>query len=494
MMPKFFSLSAMRGVTLAAILCLGGTVAALPEMAQARGPESVTDVAEGLLDAVVNISTSQTVQGTGNVPMPDLPPGSPFEEFFKEFFDKNQDKGRPRKVNSLGSGFVIDKSGIIVTNNHVIADADEIIVNFSDGSKLEAELIGRDTKTDLAVLQVKADKDLAFVEFGDSETLRIGDWVLAIGNPFGLGGSVTTGIVSAMNRNINAGPYDSFIQTDAAINRGNSGGPLFNMDGKVVGINTAIISPSGGSIGIGFSIPSKVASRVIDQLVAFGETRRGYIGVRIQAVTDEIAESLGMEKASGALVAGVSPDGPADSAGIKTGDIILEFDGKAIGEYRELSRIVADTLVGSETNVIVLRDGEKQTLAITLGRLEEADGASQSSSDDTPANDGDGSVQPVVNAFGLELGEITDEAREKYGIEADVEGVVVLSVEEGSPAAERQIKEGDIIMRVGQEQVYAPEDVTAQISAMRERGSKSALVFVGNGKGDGRFIVLPLEE
>ncbi|MCB0056738.1 MAG: trypsin-like peptidase domain-containing protein, partial [Caldilineaceae bacterium] len=375
----------------------------------------------------------------------------------------------------------------------VIADADEILVNFSDGSKLEAELVGRDTKTDLAVLQVKADKDLPFVKFGDSETLRIGDWVLAIGNPFGLGGSVTTGIVSAMNRNINAGPYDSFIQTDAAINRGNSGGPLFNMDGEVVGINTAIISPSGGSIGIGFSIPSKVAKRVIDQLVEFGETRRGYIGVRIQAVTEEIADSLGMDKAAGALVAGVSPDGPAEAAGIETGDIILEFDGQEIGEYRDLSRVVADTLVGSESEVVILRDGEKQTLKITLGRLEETNSGTQ------PADDGDGDTQepaaaPTASAFGLELGEITDGAREKYGIEADVEGVVVMAVEEDSPAAERQIKEGDVIMRVGQEQVFTPEDVLGQISSMRDRGSKSALVFVGNGKGDGRFVVLPLEE
>ena len=492
MMSRFPSLSALRGVTLAAAVSLGA-IAALPQTAQARGPESVADVAEGLLDAVVNISTSQTVQGTGNVPMPDLPPGSPFEEFFKEFFDKNQDKGRPRKVNSLGSGFVIDKSGIIVTNNHVIADADEILVNFSDGSKLEAELVGRDTKTDLAVLQVKADKDLPFVKFGDSETLRIGDWVLAIGNPFGLGGSVTTGIVSAMNRNINAGPYDSFIQTDAAINRGNSAGPLFNMEGEVVGINQEIISPSGGSIGIGFSIPSKVAKRVIDQLVEFGETRRGYIGVRIQAVTEEIADSLGMDKAAGALVAGVSPDGPAEAAGIETGDIILEFDGQEIGEYRDLSRVVADTLVGSESEVVILRDGEKQTLKITLGRLEETNSGTQ------PADDGDGDTQepaaaPTASAFGLELGEITDEAREKYGIEADVEGVVVMAVEEDSPAAERQIKEGDVIMRVGQEQVFTPEDVLGQISSMRDRGSKSALVFVGNGKGDGRFIVLPLED
>ncbi|MFN0264258.1 Do family serine endopeptidase [Tepidamorphus sp. 3E244] len=477
----------MRALMLGACVALAGLAA---NTAQARGPESVADVAEGLLDAVVNISTSQTVQNSGNVPMPDLPPGSPFEEFFKEFFDREGSQGRPRKVNSLGSGFVIDKSGIIVTNNHVIADADEIVANFADGSKLQAELIGRDEKTDLAVLRVKPPKDLPFVEFGDSQVLRIGDWVLAIGNPFGLGGSVTTGIVSAVNRNINAGPYDSFIQTDAAINRGNSGGPLFNMDGKVVGINTAIISPSGGSIGIGFAIPSKLAKRVIDQLVEFGETRRGYIGVRIQAVTDEIAESLGMNAATGALIAGITPGGPADEAGLQTGDIILEFDGQAITAYRDLSRIVADTLVGAETSVTVLRDGAQIELPITLGRLNESEGGNS----DEPADAEEGDDATAATVLGMVLGELNDSAREKYGIAADVEGVIVQSVREDSPAAERQIKEGDVIMRVGQEQVIAPADVVAQVNAMRDRGANSALVFVGDSKGDGRFVVLPLNE
>src|SRR5262245_16644441 len=300
-----------------------------------HGPASVAALAERLLEAVANISTSQTVKGTegpGAVPMPQLPEGSPFQDFFDDFFKNRggEGQGGSQKVQSLGSGFVVDaEKGIVVTNNHVIADADEIEVNFSDGSKLKAELVGKDTKTDIAVLKVDPKlKKLRAARFGDSNVMRIGDWVMAIGNPFGLGGTVTVGIISARNRDINTGPYDDFIQTDAAINRGNSGGPLFNMDGEVVGINTAIISPSGGSIGIGFSIPSQLAAGVVDQLREFGETRRGWLGVRIQPVTDEIAESLGMKLAQGALVAGIIKGGPVDNGSILPGDVITKFDGK----------------------------------------------------------------------------------------------------------------------------------------------------------------------
>ncbi len=306
--------------------------------------------------------------------MPDLPPGSPFRDFFEDLF-KDQpgggdgDPSTPtRKVNSLGSGFVVDPAGIIITNNHVIEDADEIEVNLSDGSKLKAELKGRDGKTDLAVLKVKPPHPLTAVTFGNSDSIRVGDWVMAIGNPFGLGGSVTLGIVSARNRNINSGPYDDFIQTDAAINRGNSGGPLFNMAGEVVGINTAIISPSGGSIGIGFSIPSNTARRVIDQLVAFGETRRGWLGVKIQEVTDDLAKSLKLDMARGALVADVTPTGPAEKAGIKPGDVVVKFDNKPVHEMRDLPRIVADTPVGTKVAIEVLRKGNPMTFTVELGR------------------------------------------------------------------------------------------------------------------------------
>ncbi len=486
-------LAHLRNALAALVALCGVFILAAGQVAEARGPESVADVADELLGSVVNISTSQTVQGSRNVPVPDLPPGSPFEEFFREFFDQNQDEGRPRRVSSLGSGFVIDPTGIIVTNNHVIAEADEITVNFSDGTKLEAEVIGRDPKTDIAVLRVESDKPLPAVRFGSSEALRTGDWVLAIGNPFGLGGTVTTGIVSAMNRDINAGPYDSFIQTDAAINRGNSGGPLFNMDGEVIGINTAIISPTGGSIGIGFAIPSSLARPIIDQLVQFGETRRGFIGVRIQLVTDEIADSLGMDTAEGALVAGVTPDGPAAQAGVQTGDIILSFNGQEITDHRRLSRVVADTPVGSTTQIEVLRNGERVELDITLGRLEESERTAMADSEPGSEED-EAAAPPSLSVFGMELGELTDENRRAYDVDEAINGVVVLSVEDGSVAAERQISEGQLIMRVGQESVTSPKEIGERIDELRERGSKSALLFVGNNKGDGRFVVLPLDE
>ena len=331
-----------------------------------------------MIDAVVNISTSQTVDMSSNA-MPQLPPGSPFEEFFEEFFKNRRGQGgpgtagaqTPRRVNSLGSGFIIDASGIVVTNNHVIADADEINVILNDGTTLKADIIGKDNKTDLAVLRVKPDKPLKAVKFGDSDKLRLGEWVIAIGNPFSLGGTVTAGIVSARNRDINSGPYDNYIQTDAAINRGNSGGPLFNLNGEVIGINTAIISPSGGSIGIGFAVPSKTAVAVIDQLRQFKEVRRGWLGVRIQQVTDEIADSLSIKPARGALIAGIDDKGPAKPAGIEPGDVIVKFDGKDIKEMRDLPKIVAETPVGKDVEVMIIRKGKEEKKTVKLGRLED---------------------------------------------------------------------------------------------------------------------------
>jgi len=333
---------------LAAAICLGAA-SLLSAPAFARGPDGIADIAEKVIDAVVNISTSQTVEAKGGPSggdrgaMPQLPPGSPFEEFFDDFF-KNRRGGpggnskggdmQPRKTNSLGSGFIVDTAGIAVTNNHVIADADEINIIMNDGTKIKAELVGVDKKTDLAVLKFKPVKPLTAVKFGDSDKLRLGEWVIAIGNPFSLGGTVTAGIVSARNRDIDSSPYGSYIQTDAAINRGNSGGPLFNLDGEVIGVNTLIISPTGGSIGIGFAVPSKTVVAVVDQLRQFGELRRGWLGVRIQQVTDEIAESLNIKPARGALVAGVEEKGPAKPAGIEPGDVVVKFDGKDIKDPR----------------------------------------------------------------------------------------------------------------------------------------------------------------
>src|ERR1700728_2000527 len=322
----------------AVIAALAAAIIVLPAWpAAARGPENIADVAEQGIDAVVNISTSQKVDARMSG-LPDLPPGSPMEEFFEEFF-KNRRGGQggdadraPRRVNSLGSGFIIDASGLVVTNNHVIADADEINVILNDGTKLTAQLVGKDSKSDLALLRVHSDKPLKAVKFGDSDKMRLGEWVVAIGNPFSLGGTVTAGIVSANHRDINSGPYDNYIQTDAAINRGNSGGPLFNLDGEVIGVNTAIISPSGGSIGIGFAIPSDSAMPVIDQLRQYGETRRGWLGVRIQQVTDDIADSLSIKPPHGALVAGIDDKGPAKPGGIEAGDVVVKFDGHDIQE------------------------------------------------------------------------------------------------------------------------------------------------------------------
>ena len=351
----------------------------------ARGPDGIADIAEKVIDAVVNISTSQTVEAKGGGgdrgATPQVPPGSPFEEFFDDFF-KNRRGGRggsgesnrefqPRKTNSLGSGFIVDTAGVVVTNNHVIADADEINVIMNDGTKIKAELVGVDKKTDLAVLKFKPVKPLVAVKFGDSDKLRLGEWVIAIGNPFSLGGSVTAGIVSAKNRDISQGPYDSYIQTDASINRGNSGGPLFNLEGEVVGVNTLIISPTGGSIGLGFAVPSKTVVGVVDQLRQFGELRRGWLGVRIQQVTEEIAESLSIKPARGALVAGIDDKGPAKPAGIEPGDVVVKFDGRDIKDPKDLSRVVADTAVGKDVDVVVIRKGNEETRKVKLGRLEE---------------------------------------------------------------------------------------------------------------------------
>src|SRR6202049_1414044 len=450
----------LRRPAFAALTATALAVSAFSAPALARGPDAIADVAESVIEAVVNISTSQTIDAKVG-PMPQLPPGSPFEEFFDEFFKNRRGQGdnpnrehTPRRVNSLGSGFIIDASGIVVTNNHVISDADEINVILNDGTKLKAEIVGRDQKTDIALLRVKPDKPLKAVKFGDSEKLRLGEWVIAIGNPFSLGGSVTAGIVSARNRDINSGPYDNYIQTDAAINRGNSGGPLFNLDGDVIGINTAIISPSGGSIGIGFSVPSKTALPVIEQLKQFGETRRGWLGVRIQQVTDEIAESLNIKPPRGALVAGVDDKGPAKPAGIEPGDVIVKFDGKDIKEMRDLPRAVADTAVGKQTPVIIIRKGKEETKSVTLGRLE--DGEKLAAVD--PKVDAAPDKSVVKKTLGIELANMSDDLRKKYKIKDTVKGVVITGVDASSPAADKRLSPGDVIVEIAQEAVASADD------------------------------------
>ncbi|MBX3576885.1 MAG: DegQ family serine endoprotease [Rhizobiaceae bacterium] len=493
------STHAMRqslAVAAIALMIGAGTAPGLVPMAHAQGPDSVADLAEGLLDAVVNISTSQTVKGTegeGTVPMPELPEGSPFQDFFDDFFKDRQggDGGGDRKVQSLGSGFIIDaEQGIVITNNHVIADADEIEINFADGGKLKAELVGKDTKTDIAVLKVDPSlRTLKAVKFGDSNVMRIGDWVMAIGNPFGLGGTVTLGIVSARNRDIQSGPYDDFIQTDAAINRGNSGGPLFNMDGEVIGINTAIISPSGGSIGIGFSIPSQLAVSVIDQLRQYGETRRGWLGVRIQPVTEDIAESLGMTSTRGALVAGVIKGGPVDNGVIQPGDVITTFDGKAVKDMRDLPRVVAESPVGKAVDVIIIRKGVEQTVKVTLGRLEDGEKLAEAETT-APSDQG-----PIATAtvLGMTIGELNDEARTKFSIGKEISGVVITEVAAGSAAAERGIQAGEVITEIAQESVSSPRQVMDRINALKEQGRKNALLMLASKTGELRFVTIRMD-
>ncbi|MNK50865.1 putative periplasmic serine endoprotease DegP-like precursor [compost metagenome] len=507
--PFRSSIAAIAGIALVA----GSLTAPVAALAQSHGPESVADLAEPLLDAVVNISTSQNVKTDGKGPVPPkLPEGSPFQEFFKDYFDSQKPEGG-EKVNSLGSGFVIDPAGYVVTNNHVIEGADAIEVIFPNGSKLKATLVGTDTKTDLSVLKVEPKTPLKAVKFGDSRSMRIGDWVMAIGNPFGLGGSLTVGVISARGRNINAGPYDNFIQTDAAINKGNSGGPLFNMKGEVIGINTAIISPSGGSIGIGFAVPTELAQNIVQQLIEFGETRRGWLGVRVQPVTDDVAASLGMDSAKGALISGVAKGGPVENGPIQAGDVVLKFDGKDIHEMRDLLRIVAESPVGKDVDVVILRDGKEETVKVKLGQLQDATDE-KASADDQQSEDGDGGVvapeddggtddqaqdqTPEVreapqSVLGMNLVVLSNELRTEKGIAESVEGVLVASVDPGSPAEQKGMKAGDIIVEVGQDFMEVPGDVLVRVNGLKSEGRKNAHMMVADAQGNLRVVALPLE-
>jgi serine protease Do len=496
-------------VAMTIALCAGSALVAplTTQPAFARGtPDSFADLAAQVSDAVVNISVSQTVADNrrgspGSGAAPNLPRGTPFDDLFEEFFRRRgqgqgqgQDDSGParpqRRSNSLGSGFVIDPSGIVITNNHVVGDATDVTVIFTDGQRLKAEIVGKDAKIDIAVLRVKPDKPLKAVKFGDSNKTRVGDWVMAVGNPFGLGGTVTVGILSARNRNINSGPYDDYLQTDASINRGNSGGPLFNADGEVIGVNTAILSPSGGSVGIGFASPSNVLQPVIEQLQKYGETRRGWLGVKIQAVDDDVAESLNLGKARGALIAGVDDKGPAKPAGIKAGDVIVKFDGQEVKTSSDLPRLVAATPVGKAVDVSVVRAGKEQSLKVTLGRLE--DGERQASLG-SPRADTPPDRTVAQKALGMEFTNLNAAARTKFSIKDGVKGVVVSNVDPNSPAADKRIQAGDTIVEINQEAVNQPGDIAAKMKAAKEQGRKSALFLVANTQGEVRFVALPVE-
>ena len=490
-----------------------GLVPLSPSLAQAplarSAPESFADLAARLLPAVVNVSTTQTIQTAQRdrqgPDIPQAPPGSPFEEFFRDFFGQQrpgQPPGQapgpgqrtpPRRAQSLGSGFIIQQdangTAFVVTNNHVIDGADEISIRLADNTSLKAELVGRDQRTDLALLKVQTDKRLSTVGWGNSDTARVGDWVLAIGNPFGLGGSVTAGIVSARGRDINQGPYDDFIQTDAAINRGNSGGPLFNMAGEVVGINTAIYSPSGGSIGIGFSIPANLAKNVVAQLRDYGRTRRGWLGVRIQGVTDEIAESVGLHGGGrGALIAGINEGGPADKAKLQNGDIVLRFDGSDIREMRNLPRVVADTAIGRQVPIVVWREGAERTLQVTVGELPE-DQQQQAAATPGPQDRGGRAVD--VPGTGMKVSAINQEMRERFSLREDQRGVVITDVAQGSAAADRGVRPGDVIVEVSQEAVATPAEVLERVERARTANRRNVLMLIENAQNGLRWVPLP---
>ncbi|MFO1059894.1 MAG: DegQ family serine endoprotease [Dongiaceae bacterium] len=454
-------------------------------------PDSFADLADKLLPAVVNVSTTQkadkdsTTGGNGGG-------DEDLDQFFKDFFDKQNRPAQPRRAMSLGSGFIIDAAGYIVTNNHVIADAEEIKVRLHDDTELKATVVGRDEKTDLALLKVESKTPLPALKWGDSDQARIGDWVLAIGNPFGLGGSVTAGILSARQRDINAGPYDDFLQTDASINRGNSGGPMFNVDGEVIGINTAIFSPSGGSVGIGFAIPSNLARNVIDQLRQYGHPRRGWLGVRIQSVTDELAEGLHLANTHGALVANVTDGGPAAKAGIQQGDVVIRFDGRTVDEMRKLPRMVAETPIEKQVDVVVWRKGKEMSFKVTLGELDETETAAAAPAEEAPKP----AAKPKsskVELLGMTLSEITAALRKQYELGDDASGVVVTEVKADSAAAEKGMAAGDLIVEVDQKSVGKPEEIDKQVKDAKTNGYRVVTLLVFR-QGDYRWVALRIDQ
>ena len=454
---------------------------ALP--AQGPAPISFAELAQIVSPSVVNITTSTTMAAADQT-MPMIPEGSPFEDFFRDFMDRNQGgPQQPRRGQALGSGFVVSEDGFIVTNNHVVANADEIEVEFFSGKTLPAEVVGTDPEIDIALLKVESDEDLPFVNLGDSDDARVGDWVMAMGNPLGQGFSVSAGIVSARNRAL-SGSYDDYIQTDAAINRGNSGGPLFNLEGEVIGVNTAILSPNGGSIGIGFAMASNVVEKSIEQLEKYGETRRGWLGVRIQNVTDDVAEALGLDEAKGALVTDV-PEGPAAEGGIEAGDLIVSFDGTEVDDSSALVRKVADTEVGKTVEVVVLRDNERETLDVTLGKRDLSDEA-------IPASVS-GSTPSERDVLGMTVSGLTPELREQLGLDEASEGLVVTGVADESEAYDKGLRAGDLIVEAGQQKIANPRDLEARISDAEEAGRKSILLLVRRND-EPRFVALSLDE
>ena len=448
-------------------------------------PNSFANLAEKLSPSVVNISTTTIIEQRSKE-MPSFPPGSPFEDFFKQFEKPGQNK--KRKAQALGSGFIIDKAGYVITNNHVIDNAEKIMVTLYDDTSFEASVVGKDPKTDLALLKIIPKKIvLTEVNFGNSDKLRVGDWVMAIGNPFGFGGSVTAGIVSARGRGL-SGPYDDYIQTDASINKGNSGGPLFDMDGKVVGINTAIFSQSGGSVGIGFAVSSNLAKQVTDQLKAFGRTKRGWLGVLIQEISKEIAESLGMESVKGALVSAATEDGPAYKAGVKTGDVILKFNGIDISAMKELPKVVAGTPVGKSVPLVVWRAGKELTFKVVLGELELAEKENLIGLNDN----GVPGKSKTFDKLGFLGEELNDKNKKKYKLLDMKSGILISSVKPNSPAEKAGLSAGMVIIRVGQIEVKSLKVIDNAIKNAVKQNRKAILLLVKIEKGT-RFVALEIK-
>ena len=476
---------------------LGLMVLFLPLAAQAV-PESFAPIVAPLMPAVVNISTTQKVETQAGpvVAFPNLPENDPQAQQFRELFKQfNQQLGggepQEREVTSLGSGFVIDPSGYVVTNNHVVMHADEITVIFADNTHLPAKLIGRDPKTDLALLKVTPAKPLTYVRLGDSDAMKVGDWVIAVGNPFGLGGSVSAGIVSARGRNINAGPFDDFIQTDAAINRGNSGGPLFNTAGEVIGINSAIFSPNGNNIGIGFAIPTSLAKPVLAQLREQGHVHRAALGVKIQEVSDEIANSIGMSNPHGAMVLEVTPGSPAEKAGVQAGDVITSFDGTEIKEMRNLPRAVADTKIGKTVDVKLLRKGHELTYHVTVTEQKD-DAADEDGVAAKPDGGKPGAKKKDDRVLGMVLTPVTPELRTRYNLAKNLDGLLVVEEDRSSAVVQQGIRPGDIILDVNQSTVKTSEDVSAQVDAAKKAKREYVLMRVARGD-QVQFVTVPVK-
>lgn len=477
-----------------ALLVVAMAATVVPTVRADDRPDTFADLVETLSPAVVNISTVQTIRGRGNRRAPQIPDGMPFEEFWEQFRDRFDEDEEPRQARSLGSGFVIDKSGIVITNNHVVEDADEITVSFPNRDDYTAEVIGRDALSDLAVLKINHENgdDFPAVEWGDDESSRIGDWVIAIGNPFGQAGTVTAGIISARNRSIGGGNDVEFIQTDASINRGNSGGPLFNMQGEVIGVNTAIFSPSGGNVGIGFSIPSNHAKNVVEQLQEYGKVRRGWLGVSIQALTDDIAEALDLDIDEGAMVSRVEPDSPAAEAELEEGDIIVLWDGKEVIDSASLSRLVKRTPIDKAVDVVIIREGERQTIQVRTGALSDERAGITQDEDEEGENDDrrrEGSDRELTE--GMELAPMSDSLRQRYEIDENVDGVVVMRVSRRSAAYRAGIRSGAVIIRVNNRRVESPSEVADLFDEAVDAGRERILVLI-NLRGNTAHIPLRL--